>query len=578
MLALGIICAIGASALYNTSIALQALEAREVGHEHALRASLIGRLIRNPRWLVATLIGLLGWPLEIVALLLAPLTVVQPCLASGLVLLLWLGVTRLGERPGRREYGAVGGDRGRGRRDRLGGARTDDRERRDGADRDRARAGDDPGRRPLRRARAGERGGDAGGRRRRLRLRLDGDRLEAPHRRTLGGLAARRGVWLATAAASEGLALLSEMSALGRRPATRVAPVMFAVQVVVPVILAPLIFEESWSGTPGGGAGAGRRDPPGPRRRRLSGRFAGGRRGDRVRSCRGSSQPVERESLGELNCRFKRSPPVSLLALRRFRRRIALTSRRNSFQDSVSRTPKKEPAVGAAETSLPDVTKFAIGFDHRDRPRLFELWTEVLDSEQWSEGEKLAAFEERWAEWNKLPSVGLSSWAGGALAALEFAGVKGETVLCPSNTFMATPLAAIGAGAKVEFVDCRKDDLCMSFEDFERKAEQHKPRAAILVHVGGHLVLRLQGDRRILPRPWDLPARGLRPRPRRRLGRRPPRQLRRRRRLLALRDQDGLQRRGRRARLRRRGAASSTPASSATTASSTTRSTASTSG
>ena len=44
------------------------------------------------------------------------------------------------------------------------------------------------------------------------------------------------------------------MSALGRRPATRVAPVMFAVQVVVPVILAPLIFEESWSGTPGGGA------------------------------------------------------------------------------------------------------------------------------------------------------------------------------------------------------------------------------------------------------------------------------------------------------------------------------------
>src|ERR1700742_5392579 len=108
MLALGIICAIGASALYKNSIALQALEAREVGHEHALRASLIGRLVRNPRWLVATAIGLLGWPLEIAALLLAPLTVVQPCLASGLVLLLWLGVTRLGERPGTRGDGAGG--------------------------------------------------------------------------------------------------------------------------------------------------------------------------------------------------------------------------------------------------------------------------------------------------------------------------------------------------------------------------------------------------------------------------------------------------------------------------------------
>ncbi|HEX3608924.1 MAG TPA: DegT/DnrJ/EryC1/StrS family aminotransferase [Solirubrobacterales bacterium] len=127
-----------------------------------------------------------------------------------------------------------------------------------------------------------------------------------------------------------------------------------------------------------------------------------------------------------------------------------------------------------------------MGFDHRDRVRLFELWSGVLDSEQWSEGRMLDAFERRWADWNGLPSLGLSSWAGGALAALEFAGVRGETVLCPSNTFMATPLAAINAGARVEFVDCNRGDLCMSFDDFEAKAERHKPKAAILVHIGGH--------------------------------------------------------------------------------------------
>ena len=40
------------------------------------------------------------------------------------------------------------------------------------------------------------------------------------------------------------------MSALQKRPATQVAPVMFAVQVMVPVILAPLIFGEKWSTTP----------------------------------------------------------------------------------------------------------------------------------------------------------------------------------------------------------------------------------------------------------------------------------------------------------------------------------------
>jgi hypothetical protein len=59
--------------------------------------------------------------------------------------------------------------------------------------------------------------------------------------------------WLLTALASEGLALLSEMSALQHRPATHVAPVMFAIQVLIPVILAPLIFGESWSATPLGG-------------------------------------------------------------------------------------------------------------------------------------------------------------------------------------------------------------------------------------------------------------------------------------------------------------------------------------
>ncbi|MBS1860836.1 MAG: hypothetical protein JSS68_03895 [Actinobacteria bacterium] len=253
MLALGIICAVGASALYNTSVALQALEAREVGQEYALRASLIGRLVRNPRWLVATLIGLAGWPLEILALLFAPLTVVQPCLASGLVLLLWLGVTKLGERPGPREYGAVGaivlGVAG------IAWAAPE-------------RTTENAGTVPIAialalitipvvapylvRGRAGAAGilaviaAGFGYAWTAIASKLLTDELS-------DGSLLVAAIWLATAAASEGLALLSEMSALGRRPATQVTPVMFAVQVVVPVILAPLIFGESWSGTPGGG-------------------------------------------------------------------------------------------------------------------------------------------------------------------------------------------------------------------------------------------------------------------------------------------------------------------------------------
>ncbi len=135
----------------------------------------------------------------------------------------------------------------------------------------------------------------------------------------------------------------------------------------------------------------------------------------------------------------------------------------------------------------PDFSRFAIGFDERDRGRLHELIDEVLDSGRWSEGDLTKRFERAWEQWNGLEAAALSSWAGGALAALDFAGVKGRTVLCPSNTFMATPLAAIRSGAELRFVDCNREDLCMSFSDFERKAEQHRPAAAFLVHVGGHL-------------------------------------------------------------------------------------------
>jgi len=138
-------------------------------------------------------------------------------------------------------------------------------------------------------------------------------------------------------------------------------------------------------------------------------------------------------------------------------------------------------------SSTPGFSRFAIGFDHRDRARLHTLIDEVLDSERWSEGPITTRFEAAWEAWNKAPAVAFSSWAGGALAALDFAGVQGETVLCPSNTFMATPLAAIRAGAEVQFVDCNREDLCMSFADFEARAARHKPKAAFLVHIGGHI-------------------------------------------------------------------------------------------
>jgi dTDP-4-amino-4,6-dideoxygalactose transaminase len=143
--------------------------------------------------------------------------------------------------------------------------------------------------------------------------------------------------------------------------------------------------------------------------------------------------------------------------------------------------------VAEANGAHPGIDTFGIGFDHRDRVRLHALWDQALDAERWSEGGLVSGFEAAWSAWNGLAAVATSSWTGAALAALEYAGVRGGTVLCPSNTFMATPLSVLAAGGAVQFVDCNREDLCMSFADFEAKVDEHRPRAALLVHIGGHL-------------------------------------------------------------------------------------------
>ena len=60
-------------------------------------------------------------------------------------------------------------------------------------------------------------------------------------------------LWAVATGLAALLGLLSEMTALQHRPVTQVAPLVFVVQVVVPVALAPFLLSESWSSTPLGG-------------------------------------------------------------------------------------------------------------------------------------------------------------------------------------------------------------------------------------------------------------------------------------------------------------------------------------
>lgn len=252
-LVLGIAAAVGASTLYSLGVALQALDAREAPAHHHLRISLARGLVRRARWLAGTGLSVLGWPLQVVALLLAPLVLVQPTLAAGLLVLMLVGQRLLGERAGRHEYlamsaiiiGVVGvalcapprtthhsGDLtltlvlvGLGVATMLPYLLR--------------QLG-----RPL--AAVTMVGAGLGFAWSGVATKLASDDLHRGH--YLVALA-----WALSTAGASAIGALSEMSALQARPAIKVAPVVFVTQTVVPVVLAPLLLGEHFSETPAGG-------------------------------------------------------------------------------------------------------------------------------------------------------------------------------------------------------------------------------------------------------------------------------------------------------------------------------------
>jgi len=131
--------------------------------------------------------------------------------------------------------------------------------------------------------------------------------------------------------------------------------------------------------------------------------------------------------------------------------------------------------------------QFKIGFDHRDKQKVYHYWNDIFANQKWTEGKYNLLFEENWAKWNGLEALAFSSWGGAALACMEYFHLKGKKVLCPTNTFMATPLSIAKAGAEVVFADCNRTDLCLSYDAVVSSLIEHEISAVWLVHIGGHI-------------------------------------------------------------------------------------------
>jgi drug/metabolite transporter (DMT)-like permease len=260
-LSLGALAAVTASVLFSVGLVLQSLEARTIPPEHSLRLSLISRLLERRRWIVGGLVMVAGFGFHVGALLLAPLTVVQPSLAAGLVVLLVAGARHDAEPVRAREVlavlaislGVVGLTLTASERNTL----TASAARLALALSPLMAAALAPYALALLSSGHGRSGSlsatlgaGAAYALTGLTTKLVSDRLAASDWR--GAV-----LWLAITASAAGLALVDQTTALQRRGATQVGVVIYVMPVVVPVLLASALLGESWAASPAAGAGLG---------------------------------------------------------------------------------------------------------------------------------------------------------------------------------------------------------------------------------------------------------------------------------------------------------------------------------
>jgi perosamine synthetase len=118
---------------------------------------------------------------------------------------------------------------------------------------------------------------------------------------------------------------------------------------------------------------------------------------------------------------------------------------------------------------------------------LLQRITSVLASGRLMNGKFTAEFEERFADYARSPyAISVNSCTTALEIVLKYIGVVGGEVIIPTNTFLATPNAAIFAGATPVLADIKARTYFLDPEEVRRLISP-KTRAVIAVHIAGYI-------------------------------------------------------------------------------------------
>lgn len=126
-----------------------------------------------------------------------------------------------------------------------------------------------------------------------------------------------------------------------------------------------------------------------------------------------------------------------------------------------------------------------IPYDEADIKYIKDEIEKVLRSGYLTMSERVREFETRFAGYcGTRYAIGTNTGTSSLEIILRAIGVMGSTVIVPSNTYMATPLAVIKAEGRVIFADCQRENLQIDPDEIESKI-QPDTKGVIIVHIGG---------------------------------------------------------------------------------------------
>ena len=120
------------------------------------------------------------------------------------------------------------------------------------------------------------------------------------------------------------------------------------------------------------------------------------------------------------------------------------------------------------------------------RSEMHQAFSDVYDSYWYVMGEKLQTFEASYAKYNQTKyCVGVSNGLDALILALQALNIgKGDEVIVPSNTYIASVIAITTVGATPVFVEPRMDTYNINPELIEQKITK-RTKAIMPVHLYG---------------------------------------------------------------------------------------------